>query len=179
MRRGKTNSRCYLSRLLLLSPLFLLRLHQTLLCAQQLFVQNISLVFCLRACAQTHRGPSFNTKATICSMPPFSHNQRKHIQMLTKQKQRDAQNICMFAITVLQIYAHTSLPWWSGVLFCQMLTAQFECLMSENRNCFSDYSYICLFIFAATILANYSLKRLLVAVHFQKNVHPEHILLLI
>lgn len=44
---------CYLSRLLLLTPLLLLRLHQTLLSAQQLFVQNICLVFHLRVDGHT------------------------------------------------------------------------------------------------------------------------------
>lgn len=38
-----------------MSFLLLLRLHQTLLCGQQLFVQNIGLVFYLSARTHTHR----------------------------------------------------------------------------------------------------------------------------
>ena len=44
---------CYLSRLLLLTSLLLFGLHQALLSAQQLFVQNIRLIFSLRVCKHT------------------------------------------------------------------------------------------------------------------------------
>lgn len=114
MRRGKTDGRCYLSRLLLLLPLFLLRLHQTLLCAQQLFVQNISLVFCLRT--NTHRGPSFNTKATICSMPPFLHNHHKHIKCWqSRSNEMHRTSACLQS----QFYRFTHTPHCpGGLVYC-------------------------------------------------------------
>lgn len=45
---------CYLGCLLLLPPLFILRLHQAFLGAQQLFVQNVGLVFSLNANTNKH-----------------------------------------------------------------------------------------------------------------------------
>lgn len=49
----------HLSRLFLLPPLLLLRLHQSLLGAQQLLVEDVSLVLCLSK--HTHMQLSFNT----------------------------------------------------------------------------------------------------------------------
>lgn len=53
-RRVKPERGCYLSRLLLLPPLLLLRLHQPLFGAQQLLIQNVGLVLCLIARGDKH-----------------------------------------------------------------------------------------------------------------------------